>query len=164
MIPLLAPLPEIVLRIRNAVSAAIGAMLRVVRIAWVLVISVAVLISLDVVPVLFGLPLCAIALCTWPLVALFRLLVVLLLVKALAEARMRLRLRSLPAGTADTGRTPRTVAVVAVAVVAAVDAVVVAGAGAAPSSAPAASLALPVWSCQSVSAGAFAGPWRGTST
>jgi hypothetical protein len=164
MIPLLAPLPEIVLRIRDAVAAAVCAVLRVVRVARALIVCVAVLISLDMVPVLLRLSLSTVALlCARPLVVLLRLLVVLLLVKALAEARMRLRLRFLPAGTVDTGRTPRTGAVVAATGVAAVDVVAVAVAGAL-SFAPAASPALPAWSCQSVSAGAFAGPWRGTST
>ena len=84
----------------------------------------------------------------------------------------------LPVGTADTGQTPQAATVVA-AVAAAVPAAEiaerpaadVAAAVAAPSSAERlvavagpVELALLAWSCRWRSAGAFAGPWRGTST
>jgi hypothetical protein len=84
VIALFARLPKVILCIGNAVptaAAAVGSVLRMVRVARVLVIRIAVLVSLDMLSVLLRQPLRVVTLllvCARPLAILLRLLVLLL--------------------------------------------------------------------------------------
>lgn len=78
---MLARLPEVILRVSDAVAAAVGGVLGMVRVARVLVVWViVVLVSLAVVSVFLGLPLSAVVLllvCAGPVVVLFRVFLLL---------------------------------------------------------------------------------------
>lgn len=77
----LARLAEIILRIRDAVSATIRAILRMVRVTWILIVGIAVLFNSLMVAVFFrrSETRLFLLLIAWPLARFVRLLLLLLL-------------------------------------------------------------------------------------